>query len=240
VQQSASIPRMGNSSPSNPTAVVAKCGYLARCLLLAACSMAGAGVFSAPAPRDWNTPIPFDGWQDQSSAARSQRWQDIIVNGQGTEALEQLRAVNDFFNDARFVDDQELYGVPDYWATPDEFIARDAGDCEDFAIAKYFTLKAMGMDVAKLRITYVKAEVPNQAHMVLAYYATPDAEPLILDNLNRLIKPASERPDLRPVYSFNAEALWLSRTRNEQIRTGNPTQLEQWREMVARLGPQLR
>ncbi|HRZ78172.1 MAG TPA: transglutaminase-like cysteine peptidase, partial [Bacteroidales bacterium] len=93
---------------------------------------------------------------------------------------------------ARFVSDAELYGVADYWATPTEFIARGAGDCEDFAIAKYATLKAMGMDVAKLRITYVKSLTLDQAHMVLAYYPTPDAEPLILDNLNRLIKSAGQ------------------------------------------------
>ena len=232
---------MGKPSPPSPSRVALRRGKLVCSLLLAACcTLPGIGAFSAAAPDDWNSALPFDGWQDKAGAARMQRWQDIIAKGQGAETLEQLRAVNDFFNDARFVDDQELYGVPDYWATPDEFIARDAGDCEDFAIAKYFTLKAMGMDVTKLRITYVKAQSPNQAHMVLAYYASAGAEPLILDNLNRLIKPASQRPDLRPVYSFNAEALWLSRTRNEQIRTGHPAQLKQWREMVARLGPKLR
>jgi predicted transglutaminase-like cysteine proteinase len=98
----------------------------------------------------------------------------------------------------------------------------------------------MGMDTAKLRITYVKSLTLNQAHMVLAYYSTPDAQPLILDNLNQLIKPASDRLDLRPVYSFNAETLWLSRTRNEQIQTGHPGQLQHWREMVARMDPESR
>ncbi len=176
----------------------------------------------------------------QGDAARLQRWRDIIASGQHLDEAEKLSLANDFFNGARFVSDAELYGVADYWATPTEFIARDAGDCEDFAIAKYFTLKAMGMDVAKLRITYVKSLTLDQAHMVLAYYPTPDAEPLILDNLNRLIKSAGQRRDLRPVYSFNAEALWLSRTRNEQIKTGSPSQLNQWRQMVARLDPELR
>ena len=153
---------------------------------------------------------------------------------------DQLVAVNDFFNGARFVDDRDLWQVADYWATPDEFLLRDAGDCEDFAIAKYFTLKAMGVAPHKLRITYVKVESLQQAHMVLAYYPDPRSEPLILDNLNRHILPASERPDLRPIYSFNAESLWLARSRHEQQRAGHPGQLQRWREMLARLDPHLR
>lgn len=209
-------------------------------LLICACVLPGTTTHADPALVDWNESTRFDDWYVQGDAARLQRWRDIIASGQRLDEAEKLRLANDFFNGARFVSDEELYGVADYWATPTKFIEHDAGDCEDFAIAKYFTLKAMGMDVAKLRITYVKSLTLNQAHMVLAYYPTPDAEPLILDNLNFLIKPASERADLRPVYSFNAEALWLSRTRNEQIKTGNPSQLEQWRQMVARLDSELR
>lgn len=209
-------------------------------LLICACVLPGNATHADPALVDWNESTRFDDWYMQGDAARLQRWRDIIASGQHLDEAEKLSLANDFFNGARFVSDAELYGVADYWATPTEFIARDAGDCEDFAIAKYFTLKAMGMDVAKLRITYVKSLTLDQAHMVLAYYPTPDAEPLILDNLNRLIKSAGQRRDLRPVYSFNAEALWLSRTRNEQIKTGSPSQLDQWRQMVARLDPELR
>ena len=98
----------------------------------------------------------------------------------------------------------------------------------------------MGVAPHKLRITYVKVESLQQAHMVLAYYPDPRSEPLILDNLNRHILPASERPDLRPIYSFNAESLWLARSRHEQQRAGHPGQLQRWREMLARLDPHLR
>lgn len=208
-------------------------------LLLCAGILLGSGTHGDPIT-DWSESTRFETWQIQGAEARFQRWHDLIADGASLDEAEKLRQANEFFNGARFVPDQELYGVADYWATPEEFIAHDAGDCEDFAIAKYFTLKAMGVDAAKLRITYVKSLTLDQAHMVLAYYPTPDAEPLILDNLNQLIKPARERPDLRPVYSFNTEALWLSRTRNEQIQTGDPAQLQQWRQLVARLGPELR
>jgi predicted transglutaminase-like cysteine proteinase len=171
---------------------------------------------------------------------RLQYWRQLMNEKRTVPEREQLVAVNDFFNGARFVDDRDLWQVADYWATPEEFLLRDAGDCEDFAIAKYFTLKAMGVAPDKLRITYVKVESLQQAHMVLAYYPDPQSEPLILDNLNRHILPATERPDLRPIYSFNAESLWLARSRHEQQRAGHPGQLQRWREMLARLDPHLR
>ncbi|WP_297186623.1 transglutaminase-like cysteine peptidase [uncultured Porticoccus sp.] len=174
-----------------------------------------------------------------SAQSRIEYWQNMTHEYRGKEDIEQLKAVNDFFNGARFVSDIELWGKNDYWATPIEFLARDAGDCEDFSIAKYFTLKGMGMDVSKLRITYVKATLLNQAHMVLAYYPTPTSVPLILDNINKRIKPANERRDLRPIYSFNADNLWLARTRNEQLKAGKSDQLNLWRDLNARMAKEL-
>lgn len=175
-----------------------------------------------------------------ATARRLQRWHALMQEVNNGTELERLAAVNDFFNGAHFIDDRELWQTADYWATPEEFLTRDAGDCEDFAIAKYFTLKAMGVAPEKLRITYVKVTWLRQAHMVLAYYETPQSEPLILDNLNRRIKAAGDRPDLRPVYSFNAENLWLARSRHDQQQAGRPGQLQRWREMLARLSPGLR
>lgn len=167
--------------------------------------------------------------------ARMRRWQELISAGQSKTEADKLEAVNDFFNDAQFIDDITLWKRADYWATPLEFLARDAGDCEDFSMAKYFTLKEMGVDTSKLRITYVKALTLNQPHMVLAYYPTPSSVPMILDNLNRRIKPASQRSDLKPVYSFNADSLWLSRSRNEEVRDGTAEQLSLWRELRSRM-----
>lgn len=170
-----------------------------------------------------------------TAETRVHYWQDMIQQYQASDDMDRLRAVNNFFNEARFVNDIDLWHKNDYWATPLEFLARDAGDCEDFSIAKYFTLKEMGLDISKLRITYVKAELLNQAHMVLAYYETPAAVPLILDNINKRILPASERSDLRPIYSFNADNLWLARTRNEQLKAGKPDQLNLWRDLNKRM-----
>lgn len=170
-----------------------------------------------------------------TAETRVQYWQEMILQYQTSDDRDRLRAVNNFFNEARFVNDIDLWHKNDYWATPLEFLARDAGDCEDFSIAKYFTLKEMGLDISKLRITYVKATLLNQAHMVLAYYETPNAIPLILDNINKRILPASERSDLRPIYSFNADNLWLARTRNEQLKAGKSDQLNLWRDLNKRM-----
>lgn len=166
---------------------------------------------------------------------RVRLWQQLIRENTGKTDQEKLELVNDFFNGARFVNDINLWQKSDYWATPIEFLIKDAGDCEDFSIAKYFTLTEMGVDVSKLRITYVKALTLNQAHMVLAYYETPTAEPTILDNINKRLRPASQRSDLQPVYSFNAEDLWLARSRNIQLKAGNAGQIGMWRDLNRRM-----
>lgn len=137
-------------------------------------------------------------------------WQTLINDSQALDEPDKLQAVNSFFNHQfRFVDDLQNWQENDYWATPLEASIKGAADCEDYSIAKYFTLRRLGIPSEKLRITYVKALEYNQAHMVLTYYATPTSDPLVLDNLIPEIRPASQRRDLLPVYAFNAEGLYL-------------------------------
>lgn len=171
---------------------------------------------------------------DENAIRRYHAWRQLIEQQQSQPALQQLAAVNRFFNLFQFVDDRVLWGQEDYWATPIEFIGMGAGDCEDFSIAKYFTLLEMGFDIQKLRLVYVKAVQLNQFHMVLAYYETPTAVPLILDNLDGVIKPATERPDLIPVFSFNGQQLWLNRQRGRAEAIGSPERLPQWVELLKR------
>lgn len=162
-------------------------------------------------------------------------WQELANSRPNVSDLEKLQTVNSFFNQAKFVSDQEHWGREDYWATPVELLATNAGDCEDYSIAKYFTLKEMGFPVDQLKITYVKALQLNQAHMVLAYYAEPSAIPLILDNLINDIRPATERSDLLPVYSFNAEGIWLNKFKGKQNkRISGPEKLDNWLDMMSR------
>lgn len=171
-----------------------------------------------------------------SASARIEQWQHTIQQSATLSDMDKLTVVNDFFNRSiEFVSDSRLWNMNDYWATPLEFLAQGAGDCEDYAIAKYFTLKEMGLSEEKMRITYVKAIELNQAHMVLTYFDTPKSVPLVLDNLITEIKPASEREDLMPVYSFNGSGLWLAKARGTGQRVGGSERLSLWQDLMQRM-----
>lgn len=177
--------------------------------------------------------------QDQygrEGVERLARWEALVWDNAYQSTPVKLRQVNDFFNALRFVSDKEHWQQDDYWATPFETLASNGGDCEDFAIAKYFTLRQLGVPASQLRITYVKALRQNQPHMVLTFYPEDDGEPLVLDILDKAMLPASRRPDLVPVYNFNAEGLWEARTRGQERRLGEASDISMWREMQVRMG----
>ncbi|WP_110459076.1 transglutaminase-like cysteine peptidase [Shewanella algidipiscicola] len=172
----------------------------------------------------------------ERAGKRAKAWFKVLNEAQGLNELEKITKVNNFFNLFRFVDDIKLWGDSNYWASPMEFIGVNGGDCEDFSIAKYFTLLQLGIDDDKLRITMVKATSVNQYHMVLAYYETPGSIPLVLDNLDRTIKPATQRNDLIPVYSFNGRQLWLNKEKGRGVLAGSSERLEKWNDLKQRLG----
>jgi len=167
---------------------------------------------------------------------RVKAWFNILATAKGLSEKQKIIKVNRFFNMFRFVDDIKLWGDKNYWATPMEFIGVNGGDCEDFSIAKYFTLLQLGVAEDKLRITMVKATTVNQYHMVLAYYPTPGSVPLVLDNLDRKIKPATKRKDLIPVYSFNGRQLWLNKEKGRGVLAGSSKKLAKWNDLKHRLG----
>ncbi len=164
--------------------------------------------------------------------------QPLLAGAAAMDERTLLAAVNDFFNRrVVFTDDATAWGSDDHWASPLETLEKGQGDCEDYAIAKYFSLMAAGVPVSRLRLIYVRATIGGpggavQAHMVLAYYAQPGGEPLILDNLIGELRPASRRPDLTPVFSFNSEGLWQGAA---GAAAGDPTiRLSRWREVLAK------
>lgn len=174
-----------------------------------------------------------------SARNRVTDWKHLIQNNSNKSEAEKLELVNRFFNQTPFVSDMEHWGKEDYWATPIEMLATSGADCEDFAIGKYFTLVQMGVPIKKLQITYVKARnwnPINQAHMVLAYYPSPEAIPIILDNLIPEIKSASLRKDLTPVYSFNGEGLWLAKERGLGKNVGGSNRIKLWTDLSSRMG----
>ena len=164
---------------------------------------------------------------------RVETWRREMEQFQGLSERQKLTEVNAFFNQLNFVNDDRLWGKKDYWATPLDFLGSNAGDCEDFTIAKYFSLLELGVSDKKLRLVYVKAITLNQFHMVLAYYSKPSAEPILLDNIDPEIKKASKRRDLLPIYSFNGKNLWLMKSKQGQL-AGKSSRLSLWNDLRAR------
>jgi predicted transglutaminase-like cysteine proteinase len=165
--------------------------------------------------------------------------QQLIERYSGHAEMDKLEEVNDFFNRVDYDSDWALWDRKDYWATPFEVLGINSADCEDYALSKFFTLISMGVPEDRLRVTYVKAITLGEAHMVLAYYPTPEAEPLILDNLTDRIRPAGERTDLVPVYSFNGTALWIAVNRVEGKKVGGADRLSRWQAFQKKLQEQM-
>ncbi len=178
-----------------------------------------------------NTIMQFYG---ERAGKRVTAWRNIVNDNASQDIDTKLKEVNNFFNQLIFIDDIKLWGKEDFWATPLEFLGVGAGDCEDFSIAKYFSLRELGVADNKLRLVYVKALELNQFHMVVAYYPTPSSVPLLLDNLNGDIKPATKRPDLLPIYSFNASKLWLMKQKGQGQLAGKASRLSLWNDLRQR------
>jgi predicted transglutaminase-like cysteine proteinase len=166
-------------------------------------------------------------------------WRDVMTDAARLKEVDTVARINAFFNGRiEYESDQTIWGQSDYWATPLETLGRGAGDCEDYAIAKYASLAALGVPRQKLRLIYVRAQIEGptqtltQAHMVLGYYSSPTAEPLVLDSLTNEIRPASRRPDLTPIFSFNGEGLWAG---GAAPVTDPTARLSRWRDVLARM-----
>jgi len=169
-------------------------------------------------------------------------WSQMLNAASSLDEDKRLGLVNDFINRRiGFEDDRLVWQQSDYWATPLETIGQGRGDCEDFAIIKYVSLRLAGVAERKLRLVYVKASlqrpggVIEQAHMVLAYYATPNAEPLVLDNLEAAIRPASERGDLQPVFSFNSDGIFAGVSGRSKAGAGGIGRLSRWENALRRI-----
>lgn len=169
---------------------------------------------------------------------RLKQWQLLLQQLQNQSDKDKVTSINQFFNShIYFQEDQQLWDNLDYWATPLETLGKGAGDCEDYTIAKYFTLLEAGIAVEKLRFIYVKAQIGDansrlfQAHMVLGYYETDSSIPYILDNLITSVELANRRPDLKPVFSFNSQGLWVG---NQATNTDPTARLSRWRDLLQR------
>ena len=204
---------------------------LAPALLLGALQ---ASCFGPLGPSQSAHPVAATQHPAQPADALSAEWQALLGSQKSASEAEKLVRVNAFFNRLRYAEDRSQWQAEEYWATPRELLARRAGDCEDLVIAKYFTLRELEVPDERLRITYAIAGRPTRAHMVLAYYPDAGAEPLILDSLTAEIRTASSRPDLAPVFGFNAHELWVGGARQPGV-TDPRERIGQWRSLLERM-----
>ena len=177
----------------------------------------------------------------KGARTRLEGWKTFVRDTGGRPVAREtdfLQPVNRFFNRLPSVEDMDHWGVEDYWATPAEALSSNGADCEDYAIGKYFTLKELGVPITRLRLVYAKTWSSRNAHLVLAYYPDARADPLILDNMEAAIRPASARPDLIPVYTFNDEDLLLPQAGVAPIRMSAQSN-RKWRDVLDKLAKEL-
>lgn len=162
--------------------------------------------------RKWTSVIQKFEDQYKTVSAKSPRimlWKAEIQKLRDKSPREQIEGVNDFLNTLTYKEDIANYGQSDYWSTPIEFLTR-GGDCEDFAIAKYASLRALGFSSGQLRIAIVQDEIKNIPHAVLIVYS--DDGNFVLDNQNKKTETIAAVTHYKPIFSLNSTSWWLHKT----------------------------
>ncbi len=136
-------------------------------------------------------------------------WDAFLDTLSGYDAAGQLDAVNRYMNQAPYITDLVNWGIKDYWETPRQFFMV-YGDCEDYAIAKFMSLRVLGYSNDQLRVVVLQDLNLQIPHAVLAVYTSDQA--LILDNQLGQVVPAHEIYHYHPFYSVNEEAWWLHKS----------------------------
>lgn len=141
----------------------------------------------------------------QLNACNYARWMAFLDTVRNKDKMTQLAAVNGYFNKTKYIEDQPNWNVEDYWATPLEFLQK-AGDCEDYAIVKFMSLKMLGFDPNTLRIVAVQDLNLKVGHAILAVYLGDKI--FILDNQIRDVIEDKKILHYQPVFSINETAWW--------------------------------
>lgn len=142
------------------------------------------------------------------NACHLKDWKAFLRSIKAKDRISQVRAVNSYMNRQRYLTDPRNYGVKDYWATPGQFFKRN-GDCEDYAIAKFMSLRALGFDNKDMRIVVLQDLNLRIGHAILVVHLNGQA--LVLDNQVRSVVRAETIRHYRPIYSINERSWWLHR-----------------------------
>lgn len=196
-------------------------------VLMPACANASSGLLSYFDMRETSSPNihPFPKWTGMMTRFSEQQkvpdsdcgkvrwhpcsildWKKMLGKLKGRPIDMQLAAINDWSNAHPYVEDMVNWGVEDYWETPYEFMEVD-GDCEDYAISKYYSLRALGIPATRLRVIIVQdLNLGGIIHAILGVYN--DGQLLILDNQVSRVIPALKIYHYRPVYGINENRWW--------------------------------
>lgn len=175
----------------------------------------------------WSTTVK------SSSKQRHADFDSMIHSSKNLSFEGKVNAVNTFFNkNIAYETDRRAWSQEDYWATPQETLSKGAGDCEDFAIAKYFALEKLGVPQSNMKITYVKSTNFREAHMVLLASKDGGKNPVVLDNMTMQTLPLSKRIDLTPVYSFNKQSFFYGASNESAGGIGN---MSRWTSVLKRI-----
>ncbi len=144
----------------------------------------------------------------KAASPRVMLWRAELRRLRDKSTGEKIEGINTFLNQVPYIEDSENYGKSDYWATPIEFLSR-GGDCEDFAIAKYASLRALGFSSDQLRVAIVQDKIKNIPHAVLIVYS--DAGNFVLDNQDKKVEAITAVNRYQPIFSINSTSWWLHR-----------------------------
>lgn len=145
----------------------------------------------------------------QSGTPRVQQWKSTIQDLRGKSARAQISGVNDYINAVKYIEDKNNYRKSDYWATPLEFFSK-GGDCEDYAIAKFASLRALGFSSDQMRIAIVQDKIKNIPHAILIVYT--DEGTFVLDNQDKRTRTAQDVNRYQPIFSINSNNWWLHKS----------------------------
>lgn len=175
------------------------------------------------------------GQGDPQALQRMHDFGALIEQARLLSSAQALQRVNEFFNSrTQYGEDLEVWAQTDYWASPLETLERGAGDCEDFALAKYFTLRLIGIPEQNLRLVYTTLGANQQAHMVLGYWADGEEAPVLLDSLRSEVLSIALRPDLRMQFAFDTGHLYRFE-QSRLIAVGDAQQLPGWQVLKAKV-----
>lgn len=134
------------------------------------------------------------------AAQRLKNWNSVMKNALHQDELIKVRNINAYFNQFRYRKDKYNWKEVEYWASFFEFVGKGRGDCDDYALAKYYSLRKLGVPAHRLRL--ITGKFYKYGHLTLGYYKNPK-DPYLLDNNKRYLGKLNKTYQFKPETYFN-------------------------------------